>query len=222
MADRRRLILDLPLAIAMGSLCPPVPTDTGAHCAWAADVSPQSSDDSFIRVPRSPSDTARLPRIGYSMYKTVREQVGEGVSLALLAGVRHFDCATQYSTNAEVGRVLQRYIQSGTIETRDGTVKTSKQSQEKRRNELYLTHKVSNAEQSLSREELQRNVLLQGSVLLGNTKSKSRPPLDLVMLHSPLTDRNRRLSSYASLCDLVDQQKIGAVGVCHFGVKPLQ
>lgn len=93
-----------------------------------------------------------------------------------------------------------------------------------RRAELFITHKVSNHEQSLSIEDLKRN-LIQQAELLGVNKytSSQQPALDLVMIHSPLTNSNQRLSTYAKLCELQQRYDhlLGAVGVCHFGVQAL-
>ena len=42
------------------------------------------------------------------------------------------------------------------------------------------------------------------------------------MIHSPLTDRDRRLRTYAALTDLQTQGIVRAVGVCHHGVAHLE
>lgn len=132
----------------------------------------------------------RIPRIGYSLYKTAPEQVEDGVKLAYDAGVRLFDVATQYGTNELVAPAL------------------------KGRSGVCLAHKISNAEQSIQVSDVQESVM-QTSALFGQK-------LNLVMLHSPLTDSERRVASYRALVELQQQKKIGAVGVCNFGVKPLQ
>ncbi|KAL7563340.1 hypothetical protein ACA910_014185 [Epithemia clementina (nom. ined.)] len=224
---RRPIVVDLPFATAAAAVSSILGRDLSK--AYAAEPAWAMEARSTVLLPRS--NSVFLPRIGYSLYKTVPEQVSEGVALALVAGVRHFDCASQYGTNAEVGRVLKEYIQTGKVETRDGTIIATATSTtpQQRRNGLFLTHKVSNSDQSLSKTELQRDVLEQARVLVGGTsktgggnKNNRKPLLDLVMVHSPLTDKNRRISTHAALCELLDQGKIGAVGVCHFGVTPLQ
>eukprot|EP00527_Entomoneis_sp_CCMP2396_P005051 CAMPEP_0198147092 /NCGR_PEP_ID=MMETSP1443-20131203/33198_1 /TAXON_ID=186043 /ORGANISM="Entomoneis sp., Strain CCMP2396" /LENGTH=387 /DNA_ID=CAMNT_0043811247 /DNA_START=76 /DNA_END=1239 /DNA_ORIENTATION=+ len=200
--SRRKVLLDVPTAAALvGSQL------LGPKLALASPI-PNADSDSSVFLPRS--HDIHLPRIGYSTYKTAPEQVAEGVGLALQAGTRHLDCASQYGINSQVGSVIKRYLQTGEIETRNGMTKTPR----RKDRQVYVTHKVSNIEQSLSNKDLKSNILQQAKTLGKN--------LDLVMIHSPLTDSNRRLSTYATLCDLYDQKKIGAVGVCHFGVKPLQ
>ena len=176
----------------------------------------------------------QIPQIGYSLYKTPAAQVPNGVRTALAAGVRHFDVATQYGTNAAVGKVLQDYVQHGAAslvspkEDNNSDIINATplslaaqvpRTAAKRKSELYVTHKVSNAEQALSTQELQEAVLQQQEMLVGKNGNKSN---FLVMIHSPLTNREQRLRTYAALQDLQSKGKIAAVGVCHYGVAHLQ
>jgi len=157
-----------------------------------------------------------IPRVGYSLYKTAPEQVAEGVQLALAAGVRHFDCASQYGTNAMVGKTLQTYVQKGLVvdtDTRPTIAATILSTKQGRRQELFVTHKLSNAEQSTDTAVVKRNVSQQCR-LLGH--------VDLALIHSPLTDKARRLATYRALLELQYAGTVRAVGVCHFGVPPLQ
>ncbi|GMH48236.1 hypothetical protein TrVE_jg11664 [Triparma verrucosa] len=48
-----------------------------------------------------------LPQIGFGLYKTAKEEVVEAASLALKAGVRYFDTAQSYGTEAELGSALK-------------------------------------------------------------------------------------------------------------------
>ena len=201
--SRRQALRDVSAALLVGSQL--IPSSAGAQ-STSNSIAAQSSS-SKILLPRS--NNVQLPRIGYSLYKTAAEQVSEGVGLALQAGTRHFDCASQYGTNAQVGSVIHKFLATGQVETKNGVTQTPRSDRQ-----VYVTHKVSNTEQSLSSRELKTN-LLEQSKILGKK-------LDLVMIHSPLTDSNKRLSTYATLCELAERKKIGAVGVCHFGVKPLQ
>ena len=45
--------------------------------------------------------------------------------------------------------------------------------------------------------------------------------LDLVSIHSPLTDKNRRLATYQALVDLRDSGFVKSIGVCNYGLGPL-
>jgi diketogulonate reductase-like aldo/keto reductase len=172
-------------------------------------------NQSRLLLPNSKTKALTIPRIGYSMYKTTADQIEAGIQLALQAGTRHFDVATQYGTNPVVGETLRSYIHQG-LSSEYTTTSIIPKSPQERRREIFLTHKISNDEQSTKPREVKNAII-----------SQQRGPLkgidiDLAMLHSPLTDKSRRLASYEALLDLEAKSKIKAVGVCHFGVAALQ
>ena len=217
----------------------------------SAALALNDNDKSTIKQPTLVlSKGIAIPRVGYSLYKTQPAAVAaDGVRLALAAGVRHFDVATQYGTNEAVGAVLNDYIQRGEASlqiTTSSSSSSSSQPQKKqkplelqqpvprtaarRRAELFVTHKVSNAEQSLDTISLQAAVLAQRDLLIppplrgsnniqkGTAKSQNF----MVLLHSPLTDKERRLRTYQALVELQQQGHVATVGVCHYGVAHLQ
>jgi 2,5-diketo-D-gluconate reductase A len=153
-----------------------------------------------------------IPRVGYSLYKTPADQVPDGVALALKAGIRHFDCASQYGSNEIAGKTLTDYVQTGIINGQPvAAVGSTKQS---RRQELFLTQKLSYSENSTDKRVVLRNVDTQRK-LLGVDK------LDMAMVHSPLSGSNRRLETYEALLNMQLKGTVRAVGVCHYGVKAL-
>ena len=86
------------------------------------------------------------------------------------------------------------------------------------RNLVFLHHKISNEDQSTDiavvKENVKREMKKLG--LIGNGAF-----LDMVSIHSPLTDKEKRLSSYKALLELQEEGSIHAVGVCNFGVGAL-
>jgi len=168
-----------------------------------------------------------IPRVGYSLYKTDPSQVNRCISLALSAGVRHFDLASLYNSNEQVGASLQSYITTGIIpETTIINTKSNENkkndsinvsptnSQRKRREELFLSHKVSNQEQSTSKEDVKKAVR-------DEIKKLQVEYLDLCSIHSPLTKKEKRLATYEALLELKEEHLIRTVGVCNYGVYPL-
>ena len=136
-----------------------------------------------------------VPKVGYSLYKTDASQVEACIELALAAGVRHFDCASQYGTNEMVGTAL--------AESRT------------KRTELCIAHKVSNDEQSTDKRKVKRAVQREMSRL-------GPDYLDIAMVHSPPTDAKRRIQTYRALLELQEKGLVKAVGVCNYGVSPLE
>lgn len=192
----------------------------------------------------SPTTNIGIPRVGYSLYKTAPEQTERCVALALLAGISHLDVATQYGSNADVGKALQVYTQGGRKALLKGTLSNEKpelldlcevayrltekkQSQQnfkptnarkgatKWRTRLFLSHKLSNEEQST-------DPMVVKSAVQDAMDELGVHYLDMVSIHSPLTDSFRRLSTYRTLLDLRDSGTVRSVGVCNYGIGPLQ
>lgn len=163
-----------------------------------------ATDPSFLDITLPKGATLAVPRVGYSLYQTSADQVETGVRLALAAGVRHFETASQYGTADKVGKIIQEYIKDGPD---PGTTR------QQRREKLFLSHKISNEEQSKDRKAVQTAVQKQFSFL--------KEEIDLVMIHSPLTDQVRRLKTYEALLDLQAKGVVKAVGVCNYGLNPL-
>lgn len=74
------------------------------------------------------SNGSVLPAIGLGTWKTTRGEAAVAVDAALAAGYRHFDCATIYKNEAEIGEVFHHWLSSGRI----------------RREELFITSKLWN------------------------------------------------------------------------------
>jgi len=203
-----------------------------------------------IRNPTSSNGVVcTIPRIGYSFYKTPLEQVERCTRLALRAGIRQFDIATDYGSNSEFAKALASYLNVGmtgldfstetqevsdrldaanvageqhtaSIMGRGGESSLSpapmgSAGRRGRREGLFIHHKISNQEQSTDPVAVRRSVK-KAIAELGCLY------LDMVSIHSPLTDKARRLTGYQALLDLRDSGFIKSVGVCNYGVAPLQ
>ena len=114
-----------------------------------------------------------------------------------------------YLLFSEVGRVLQDLQVTG----ENVPTKTM-------RNLIFLHHKISNEDQSTNILSVKNNVKRE-MAKLGLTGNRSGDYLDMVSIHSPLTDRDRRLNSYAALLELKEEGFVKCVGVCNYGVGAL-
>ncbi|KAG7373723.1 2,5-diketo-D-gluconate reductase [Nitzschia inconspicua] len=85
----------------------------------------------------------------------------------------------------------------------------------RRRKELFLSYKISNEEQSTDPGRVERAIRRVLDALQIDY-------LDMVSIHSPLTDANTRLETYRTLLELQQQGMIRTVGVCNYGCTPLQ
>jgi len=203
-----------------------------------------------IRGGRKGKATIQIPRVGFSLYKTAPELVPRCTAIALRAGVRHFDVASLYGSNAEIAVPLKMYIGNGlkglekvykeekdelleildatslagekhTVETIGFGAKSLSPTIDgsaggrQRRERLFISHKISNAEQSTDAVSVRRSVK-KAIAELGVGY------LDMVSIHSPLTDKERRLTTYQALLELRDGGFVKSVSVCNYGVGPLE
>ena len=190
-----------------------------------------------LPVGSSSKTTMDIPRVGYSFYKTPADKAERGAALALRSGVTHLDVATQYESNAEIGKAIRTFLKEGRaklgtdekpelLELIDGSYKyqtsrikskSKKRGSARRREELFISHKLSNEEQSSDPEKIQKAIQETMDTL-------GVDYIDMVSIHSPLTNSKTRLASYKALVDL--QQKpspiIRSVGVCNYGLGPLK
>lgn len=193
----------------------------------------------------------KTPRVGYSFYKTATDQSERCTNLALRAGIRHLDLATSYQSDATVAKALKKYLDLGmmaldfaeekseVLERLDAAslagelhAKTTlgggasagnvmspaplgSAGRRGRRDGLFLSHKLSNEEQSTDAITVRRSVKAAIATL-------GCSYLDLVSIHSPFSDKSRRLASYQALLDLRDSGFVKSVGVCNYGLGPLQ
>ena len=200
----RRKAVDLAFRHASigASFLLPIPT-------FAADFDTDARLELPIETIKGKSYSISIPRVGYSLYKTSAEEVPLCMELALQAGVQHFDVASFYGTNEQVGDVLKSFVQKGLELVPDPAPSKSE-----RRKRLFVTHKVSNTEQSGNKAKVKKAVKDQ-------LKKLNIGYLDMCMVHSPLTDKGKRLATYEALLDLQSEGVVRAVGTCNYGVNPL-
>jgi len=158
-----------------------------------------------------------IPAVGYGLYKTPFSQSYRGTTIALCkANVRYFDTAMAYGNAAEVGRAIKDI--GGVFPTRYMGLsdKESPKLRDRRigRKDLFLATKVDNASQSANAAAVRRSVL-------DHLRIMKMSYVDMCSVHSPLTDKSRRLGTYAALCDLVKEGIVRSVGVCNYGVQAL-
>ena len=64
-------------------------------------------------------DLDQLPTLGFGLWKIPKETTAETVYHAIKAGYRHFDAASDYGNEAEVGDGIQRAIADGLVSRED-------------------------------------------------------------------------------------------------------
>ena len=215
----RRTALELIAGASFASVCTVLPN---AHAITGGRPSPN------VELFTTDRKDISMPLIAYSFYKTSPEQAPRGLALALRSGIRHFDLASDYGNFNEIAPILRQYFATGKIDWNfddekedlvkllDDTRKAGGGSKKSRgtkqaRQDVFLTYKLSNDEQSADASSIRDKV----HSLLSRLET---PYLDLVCIHSPLPGSERRLATYKTLLQLKEEGLIRSVGVCNYGL----
>ncbi|KAI0697744.1 Aldo/keto reductase [Cerioporus squamosus] len=112
---------------------------------------------------------------------------------ALKHGYKHIDSARMYRNEAQVGEAVR---ESGVP-----------------RDQVFITSKVDSGEHGY-----QKTLAAVDSSL----KNFGFDYIDLMLLHSPLSGKERRLEAYKALIEARNQGKVRSIGVSNYGVKHLE
>lgn len=217
-------------ALITASLSVCTPTEMANGSSYTENQS-NPSPTVPLRTKDAFGKTVTMPLIAYSFYKTSPEQAPRGLALALRAGVRHFDLATDYGNFKDIAPLLAMYLGTGKVEwdfeqekdellqILDSAEKAADFSSKKkslgirkqRRQDMFVTYKLSNSEQSTDPSSTR-------SIIRRLISELDTPYLDLVCLHSPLPGSERRIATYRTLLQLQDEGLIRSVGVCNYGL----
>ena len=216
-------------ALIAASLSMCTPTEMANGKSYSENQSNPSPTVS-LRTKDAFGKTVTMPLIAYSFYKTPPEQAPRAMALALRAGVRHFDLATDYANFNDIAPLLAMYLGTGKIEwdfehekdellqilddtekAADFSMKKKSLGRKQRRQDMFVTYKLSNSEQSTDPSST-RNIIRRLLSELGT------PYLDLVCLHSPLPGSELRIATYRTLIQLQEEGLIRSVGVCNYGL----
>ncbi|CAG8499305.1 1119_t:CDS:2 [Paraglomus brasilianum] len=141
------------------------------------------------------NDGREIPLLGLGVYLSPPGDVTKNAVLtALAAGYRHVDTATLYRNEADVGEAIL---------ARDSPP----------RDEVFVTTKILNAHQGYE------NTLAAADTSLVKLKTGY---IDLLLLHSPLPGKKKRLESYRALEELVKSGKVKSIGVSNYGIHHLR
>ncbi|TFK79654.1 Aldo/keto reductase [Polyporus arcularius HHB13444] len=112
---------------------------------------------------------------------------------ALKHGYRHIDSARMYRNEAQVGEALR---ESGVP-----------------RDQVFITSKVDSGEHGFEKTL---------AAIDSSLKNFGFDYIDLMLLHSPLSGKERRLEAYKALIEARNKGKVRSIGVSNYGVKHLE
>ena len=86
------------------------------------------SDAPPILQLRAPLESAKpgatIPRLGLGTWQAGAEQIEEAVRVALECGIRHFDTASEYGVEKQVGAAIKRALETTELRREDLHVTT--------------------------------------------------------------------------------------------------
>jgi aldehyde reductase len=159
----------------------------------------RSGESNAVRL----ASGSMIQTIGLGTWLSDKKDVGLAVKEAVQCGYRHFDCASIYENEKEVGNAFKQCIDEGIV----------------KRNELFITSKLWNTDHSA------KNVL---RACLQSIEDLQCRYLDLYLIHWPLAMRTNKFTppididfvplveTWQAMEGLVDSGLVKNIGVCNF------
>lgn len=137
------------------------------------------------------ADGHRIPQLGLGTFLMRGETCEQIVAEALAVGYRHIDTAMVYQNEEEVGRAIAH---SGIA-----------------REDLFITTKLANSEQTDARGGFERSLDRLGL-----------ETVDLYLLHWPLPKRDTARGAWEELGSIHESGRARSIGVCNFEIEHLE
>ncbi|KAF5101961.1 hypothetical protein D0Z00_000616 [Geotrichum galactomycetum] len=151
-----------------------------------------------------------IPRVGLGFYLTSASDASGAVVSALESGYRHIDSAKFYENERDAVEGILRFL-----ETPGNTVK---------REDIFYTTKIWNDDHGY--EQTTAAIAEALDKLSGDSKPEQKDRnlayIDLVLIHSPYSNREKRLGSWKALQEAVKAGKIKSIGVSNYGIPHLE
>lgn len=146
-----------------------------------------------------------IPVAGFGVYQIPVAQTADLVYQALVDGYRHIDSGVLYNNEAQAAEGIARFLKDHPHVTRE---------------QVWFTTKITTAQQGY--EETKKAILE-----IAHDIKKHIGYVDLVLIHSPATNKEKRLATWKALQEFqIDPNNgvlaIKSIGVSNFGVTHLQ
>ena len=151
-----------------------------------------------------------IPIIGFGLWQTKPSEAIDSVFAALEAGYRHIDSAKIYGNERDAVEGILRFLE--------------KPGQTVKREDIFYTTKIWNADQGYEKglaaidEALDK---LSGHSKEGQT-DRNIGYIDLLLIHNPVTSREKRLGTWKALQEGLKTGKIKSIGVSNYGIPHLE
>ena len=160
------------------------------------------------------NNDVEMPILGLGTWKSDKTQIYSAIRWALKLGYKHFDCASVYGNEEEIGMALKGAMNE------DGV----------KRDEFFITSKLWN---NMHRKENVREALEK------SLKDLGLEYIDLYLMHWPVVQRKNAImplteedmvsleevpiiETWRAMEELYKEGKVRAIGVSNFGIKRLE
>lgn len=140
-----------------------------------------------------------IPAIALGVYETPSHSATRIVEFALSNGYRHIDCAAAYHNEQEVGKGILSFL---------------KKTPSVKREDIFYTTKIKERDHGYENATKAIETSLTLVQDLGY--------IDLILIHSPLSNREKRLGTWRALQDAVEKGIVKSIGVSNYGISHLE
>lgn len=141
-----------------------------------------------------------IPVAGFGVYKADKTILKSLVYDAMEVGYRHFDSAQAYRNEQETCEGIAEYLR-----THSSSIS---------RSDVFYTTKVGNKRHGYENTKQSIEESLE--------KAKEIEYIDLFLIHSPFSDRERRLGTWKALQEAVESGKVKSIGLSNYGVHHME
>ncbi|QLG72747.1 hypothetical protein HG535_0D04560 [Zygotorulaspora mrakii] len=145
------------------------------------------------------SNHVSIPSIGLGVYQVDNKTAERVVYQALKVGYRHFDSAQLYRNEAGVSNGIEKWLDD---------VPNSK------RQDVFYTTKIADVSHGYEKTKKSLEKSLKTAAGLDY--------IDLVLVHSPQSNTEKRLSTWKALQEFVESGRVKSIGVSNYGVRHLK
>ncbi|KAG7695149.1 hypothetical protein KL929_003559 [Ogataea haglerorum] len=141
----------------------------------------------------------KIPTVGLGVYKTPAEQCISLIYEALNVGYRHIDSAALYDNEEEVCEGIAQWLA---------------EDPSRKREDIFYTTKIGDGSHGYEKAKNAIKVSLE--------KAKKIQYIDLILIHSPQSDGERRHGTWKALEEAYEAGTVKNIGVSNYGVKHLK
>ncbi|GMM56141.1 hypothetical protein DAKH74_027570 [Maudiozyma humilis] len=143
---------------------------------------------------------ATIPELALGLWETTNAECSRVVEDALDVGYRHFDSAQHYGNEKGASEGIAKWL--------------SEDPANRRREDIFYTTKITEVNHGYEKAK--------ASIKESLKKAESIKYIDLVLIHSPMSNREKRLETWKALQEAVNEGTVKSIGVSNYAIPHLK